>query len=509
MNFLLQDKARLARLSYAILAFLVAVISDLIFWNKAMGLGAFLVVVLYTVGFTVLAHYSNHAKNKWAMLLLIPIFILAFDQILYNNDLVKTAVPFFIFILVIVYSILLTIKNENKFVFYFKNIPVVKNVGVVFKHFSVIFRDLLSWTKGTEHNEKYKQIAIGLAVSLPIIFVFTMLFAGADKVFGDGLEKLVSFRMDLYLSVLWRVLRVVVYGFLVGAFFYTLIHDEHAITDKTSKVAKISTTVSAIVLTLVNILFAIFVFIQIKYLFGSHDFVISQKIVFAEYARSGFFQLAWVMVLSALLIMVFYRSSWHHGKNIFVSILKLLLIAQIFAIAVSVLKRMNLYQNEYGYTTLRLYVEWFIYFTSIIFAMLAVAIVKHFSFRKVFYTGLVCGVVAFTVVASINVDRIIARKNIQRFLTQNEILDLSYLMHILSIDAIPEFSLITNESLNSKFVVGRGQVNFFNGSEIDSSTNWFKNEMAKKKYELIEERTPWYTFNFGVRKVIRFLYNYH
>lgn len=379
MNFLLQDKARLTRLSYAVLAFLVAIISDLIFWNKAPGLGAFLVVIVYVAGFTALAHYTNHAKNKWALLLLVPIVILAFDQMLYNNDLVKGVVPFFIFVLVIVYSILLTVKNENKFVFYFKNIPIVKNVGIILKNFTIICRDLLSWTKGAEHNEKYKQIAIGLVVAMPIILVFTMLFAGADEVFGDGLEKLVSFKIDFNFDVLRRVLKIVVYGFLVGAFFYTLIHEEHALTNGQKNVKKISSTVSTVVLTLVNILFAIFVFIQIKYLFGSHDFVINQGIVFAEYARNGFFQLAWVMVFSVMLILVFYRSSWHHGKNIFNSILKLILIAQIFVIAASALKRMNLYQNEYGYTTLRLYVEWFIYFTSIVFTLLAVAIVKHYS----------------------------------------------------------------------------------------------------------------------------------
>ncbi len=508
MNFRLQDKARLTRLSYTILAFLVAITSDLIFWNKAIGVGAFLVVVLYTVGFTVLAHYFNHAKNKLAMLLLIPIFILAFDQMLYNNDLVKTVVPFFIFVLVIVYSILLTVKNENKFVFYFKNIPIVRNAGVIFKNFAVICRDLFGWTKGTEHNEKYKQIAIGLAVSLPIIFVFTILFAGADKIFGDGLEKLVSFKIGFDLAILWRILKVVVYSFLVGVFFYTLIHDEHAITDKACKVTKIPTMVSAIVLTLVNVLFAIFVFIQIKYLFGSHDFVIGQKIVFAEYARSGFFQLAWVMMLSALLIMVFYRSSWHHGKNIFVSILKLLLITQIFVIAASALKRMNLYQNEYGYTTLRLYVEWFIYFASIIFTLLAVAITKHFSFKKTFYAGLICGTVAFTLVASVNVDRMIAKKNIQRFLIQNKTLDLSYLIHVLSIDAIPEFNIITNESLGSELIVV-GNIDSANGSGIYNNVNWFRNEMAKKKYELIEKNESWYTFNYGARKALKFLYNYN
>ncbi|MDO8509585.1 MAG: DUF4173 domain-containing protein [bacterium] len=510
MNFISQNKVRFTRLLYVALAFFVAILSDLIFWDKPKGLGAFLVVAVYVVGFTMLAHYTKNIKNKWAMLLLVPVMILAFDQMLYNNDLVKM-LPFFIFLLAIAYSILLTVRNENKFVFYIKNIPMIRNLGVVFKNLISVSGDLLSWTKGTEHNEKYKQIAIGLAVSVPIIFIFTLLFAGADKVFGDALEKMISFKIDINFETIGRLVRIVVYGFLVGAFFYTLIGESHSLLDGQRKVRRISFTVARVVLSLVNILFAIFVFIQIKYLFGSHDFVIKQGIVFAEYARNGFFQLAWVMALAGLLIAVFYRSSWYHGKNIFVSILKLILIAQIFVIAVSALKRMNLYQNEYGYTTLRLYVEWFIYFASIMFALLAAAIFKHYSFKKVFYIGLVCGVTAFTIVASINVDGVIAKKNVQRYLVQNKSLDLPYLLNTLSTDAIPEIIIFKQNDFTSD----RVGIHYYPADQFPTMPNeyfrnlygnkWFKDELQRKKSEIITEREPWYTFNISAQRALNSL----
>lgn len=511
MNFITSDNSRFVRLAYVALAFLVAVLYDQLFWDKAHGLGAFLLVVFYVVGFTTLAYYTKYFKNRLALLLLIPILILAFDQMLYNNELVTGLVPFVIFVLLIIYSILLTLRNENKFIFYFKSIPVVRNVGIIFKNIATVFHDLLSWTGKEKHNEKYKQIAIGLVISIPVLLLFTLLFASADEVFGSGLEKLFSIKIDFDYLVAWRIIKIGIITFIFGAFFYSLISDSHVLKDNTKSVKKISETIATVMLILVNILFAIFVFIQIKYLFGSHDFVISQRIVFAEYARNGFFQLVWVMIFSALLILAFYRSTSHHGKNILVSILKLILIAQVFVIAVSALKRMNLYQAEYGYTTLRLYVEWFIYFICLMFTLLAIAIIKHYTFKNFFYAGLVGGLVAFTIVASINVDGIIAKRNVERYLVENKNLDFYYLIYQLSDDAVPEIIRL-NENINTAkitFVIKPEDVRLdsINKSNIFTVKNDYNLMIKDKRDKILNQITHWYSFNIGAQTALDSLNN--
>jgi hypothetical protein len=42
-------------------------------------------------------------------------------------------------------------------------------------------------------------------------------------------------------------------------------------------------------------------------LFGNADFVSKSGITFADYARNGFFELVWVLVLASLVILVVYR----------------------------------------------------------------------------------------------------------------------------------------------------------------------------------------------------------
>ncbi|KKQ39011.1 MAG: hypothetical protein US58_C0044G0004 [Candidatus Magasanikbacteria bacterium GW2011_GWA2_37_8] len=273
MNFITSDNSRFSRLFYVGLALLAAILFDqFVIQSHGWGVGVFLLIVFLGLGFTVLTKYMGHLKNRWALWLLVPIFILAFDLMLYNNDWVTYFLPLVIFILSVIFAVLVTVKNENKFVFYFKNIPVVKNVFVGIKNLGAVFGDLFSWSKKEEHNETYKQIAVGLALAVPILLIFILLFAGADKIFSQALERFFSWHLNL--ETFFRVFRIAIITFFASAFFYTLIGRENALKEGIKIYQKISFPVAAIVLSLVNILFAIFVFIQIKYLFGAHDFII-------------------------------------------------------------------------------------------------------------------------------------------------------------------------------------------------------------------------------------------
>lgn len=439
MNFIKANNFRFVRLAYVGLALLGAILFDqFVIQSHGWGLGVFLMIIFLAGGFAVLVKYTGHLKNRWALLLLAPIFILSFDLMLYNNFLVVYFLPLAIFILVIFFAVVLTVRNENKFVFYLKNIPAVKGIFVAIKNLAVVFRDLFSWGDKEKHNEKYKQIAIGLAVAVPILLLFTLLFAGADKVFSNGLEKIFSFNYNINFDIVAQIIRIIIITFFASAFFYTIISHENTLKDGVKIYKKISFTVASIVLSLVNILFAIFVFIQIKYLFGTHDFVIESGFTFAEYARSGFFQLVWVIALAGLMLILFYRGTVFHGSNLFLKLLKIFLILQVGIIAMSALKRMNIYQAEFGFTVLRLYVEWFIYFCLVILGLVAVSVGIGWEFRKFFYTSLVLGLGALCLVSSLNVDRMIARENVNRYLVSGKELDMGYLLFHLSADAVPE-----------------------------------------------------------------------
>jgi hypothetical protein len=120
------------------------------------------------------------------------------------------------------------------------------------------------------------------------------------------------------------------------------------------------------------------------------------------------------------------------------------LIVQVILIMVSAFKRLFLYEEAYGFTTLRLYSHAFIIFLAIIFILLLYKIYKDKRENAFAFRAFVSIVVFLTVMNILNPDVFIARRNIERFATTGN-LDIYYLSS-LSDDAVPETVKILNIS---------------------------------------------------------------
>ncbi len=498
MNFITSMQNRYHKLAYIGFAFIMAVLFDVLLWNQEFGLGFLVFVLVYLAGFIGLVMLTNQPYNKKAILLLAPILILSFDVVIYDNELATSLVPLSVAGLLAVFSVLFTLRNEFSNPFYFRNIPLVKRfIDLPFSKWSQIIRDLLFFTQN-DKNSRYKKIAFGFLVSVPVLIIFGALFSQADAVFAQWFKDLFSFSYNFPPSFGARAVRTVILGLYLASLFYVVFDQAHAISADLHSVKKFDPTIVATVLTLVNVLFLLFVFIQVRYLFGSSNFVLENGLTFAEYARAGFFQLTAVMVLSGCLLALLYRSFSAHGHDKLATILKILLIVQVEIIAISALRRMNLYQAEYGFTTLRLYVEWFIYFVMILFVVLAVCIARHTAFKKLFFGAAICGVIAFTVVGSINVDRMIAQKNIARFYEGKKI-DVKYLS-TLRADAVPLLVDLSNANPGLQHVEGEN-LSINNGEKKS-----FSSVLILKK-EFLEHHNTWNEFNVGVSQALQKLNN--
>jgi nitrogen fixation/metabolism regulation signal transduction histidine kinase len=117
-------------------------------------------------------------------------------------------------------------------------------------------------------------------------------------------------------------------------------------------------------------------------------------------------------------------------------ILSTVLVVQVILIMVSAFTRLSLYEEAYGFTTLRLYSHAFIILLVVIFCLLLYKIYKDkrentFAFRVFLSIILFLAGMNF-----LNPDAFIARRNIEQFATTGK-LDVYYLTH-LSSDAVPE-----------------------------------------------------------------------
>ncbi|MGH9197999.1 MAG: DUF4173 domain-containing protein, partial [Acidimicrobiia bacterium] len=154
----------------------------------------------------------------------------------------------------------------------------------------------------------------------------------------------------------------------------------------------------------------------------------------AEYARQGFFQLVAVAVLTLLVIAAVIRfGSRREDRHWLRGLLGMLCLLTI-VILFSASTRMNLYQEAYGFTRLRLLVDLANLWLGAIFCLLIVA---GISWRAAWLPRAVVlvSIVAVVGFGIYDPDARIAERNIERFRATGEI-DLAYLSG-LSTDALP------------------------------------------------------------------------
>lgn len=248
----------------------------------------------------------------------------------------------------------------------------------------------------------------GVLLAVPILAVFTLLFASADRAFGDLITRTFTFDLEFLPR---HAAAFALSAYLAAGLLCAMVSgiarylpDDEALRDiQTGGIE------AAIVFGAVDALFLAFVAVQFQYFFGGSGRIESvAELTYSEYARRGFFELCAVTVLTLLLQYFFHwlsRGGKPREKTVcrLLSVLMLLLVAVIM---VSALMRMQLYVEAYGLTQLRFYSTAFMVWIGFSLAWFAVTAlwgrVKRFTvgmvlsglvFVVAFYAMNPCGVI--------------------------------------------------------------------------------------------------------------------
>jgi hypothetical protein len=203
---------------------------------------------------------------------------------------------------------------------------------------------------------------------------------------------------------------------------------------------------AGIVLGSVDLLFAAFVVIQFTYFFGGRDTVAISGLTYSEYARSGFFELVTAAVLVLGMVLLAGRIT-HRATPMQETIFRTLAIIIVLltgVMLVSAWQRMALYEQEFGFTHLRIYTHVFMLWMGVLFAVYIVTLFWHRP--NLFSLGLVLVVIGNLVTLNlINPDHLIAQRNIDRY-HQGYDLDLGYFLTGFSSDIVPPMLTVYEET---------------------------------------------------------------
>jgi hypothetical protein len=313
-----------------------------------------------------------------------------------------------------------------------------------------------------------RRVGFSVGLTIVVLLVFGALLSSADVAFSTLLDDVVP---DFNVGSIFRWIFLAVLGALVAvAGTYTLSAPPVTTSLDTRGKSRLGLLEWAPASFALVLLFAGFVAVQFAVLFGGRRHVLSTAgLSYAEYARSGFWQLVAVTVLSIALLAALAR--WARRDQpldrLLLRILPGLLCALSVVIVASALSRMWTYQKVYSFTGERIFVMSFEILLGTVFVLIAAAGVR-WEGRWIPRTTVALGVLMLLGLAVLDPEGYAASRNAVRYQQTGKI-DAWYL-RALSADATPALTKLPDP--------------------VRACTlSWIADDLA--------EPDPWYGWNLG------------
>ncbi len=475
---------------FAILALVAGIIFDYLFFGKAIGISYPLFVAVFYCVFWVVSHKRVSFQIDFGWFLFIPILLLSAAFALHSNPVLLARNFVLIPLLLFVQTTLLvygyewsSVRCVGRFIGrllsrFFDNAPKV--------FLEVISLAKVAYRMAPEKRKTLKNILIGLIISAPLLLIVIALLAEADTVFQNviadifkSLEFIDSIPFAEHVGVI-GIITVLLFGYL-AVVLRAEVEGVPAPVERGT--GGWDTTIVVTVLVMVNAVYILFCGIQFTYLFGGEEVIRSiPDYTYAEYARRGFSELIVVTVINLSILLIGLRVTKNDGKlDRLVLMLRCLLVLCTVIMLYSAHLRLKLYEEAYGYTYARIFAHTFI---GLLFVLFMLTFYKfwrrEFPLLKAFA---IAALLAYTTLNYLNVDAVIARKNVDRYFTTGKI-DLDYLQE-LSYDAIPE---LTRLGAADSGDVDRKKVGAFlreKQAELRSENSWRSYNLSKAKAKRI------------------------
>lgn len=419
---------------------------DLLFYGKALGMSfpLFVLLVLAALfGLGRLADVSPKRRSLWLVVVLV--FLAGMVFVRANLFITVLNVGASLVLLGFVAHFYAAGAMERLGLLDYALVPLISVAQAVVRPVPLIAASVDFGQARERSSRNLFPVARGLLLAMPVLIVFTGLLASADVVFASYVRDIVNLQILADLPELfWR--SVIILGaawFLAGGLAYAL--SRANASDKESILRQVSRSITETVslgfveavtlLSSVDLLFLVFVWIQFAYLFGGRTNITVDGYTYAEYARRGFFELVAVSVLALGLILGLHwltRRETDRQEQAFNAVSSVM-IGLLLVMLASAFQRLRLYELAFGYTELRFYSHVFMVWLVIVFVWFLVTL---WGRPSRFAIGAFVAALGFLITLNaITPDAFIARQNLARYQATGK-LDTEYLTR-LSDDAVP------------------------------------------------------------------------
>lgn len=458
---------------FLFLCLLLGILGEEAFFRSEIGISYFLFIAAFYSVFMWRFRRFQFSHQRLGYLILCCIWVLSASYFINNNILFYSLNIMVIPGLVIFHLVLITSPknfhwNKPAFVAFMftRLIQSLKfNIG-----FASLFGKGLKQGVNEDKLLIWKKVGLGIAISLPILFVVLNLLISADSQFEQLLGGIPQWFQVINAERIIRLIIILIYTFAFFGFMQILFQKHLNVKTQTNlQPFQIDGIVTITVLVIINAVYLLFTLVQFKYFFSG---TLQADFTFAEYARKGFFELLFVTLINlsiTVIVLTFVNRATSFMRRATQIMLTILVLASSVMLS-SAFIRLSMYEDAYGFTFTRVLVHSFMIFLVVIFTYTLVKIwVEKLS---LFHFYFITSLLYYTSITIVDLDKIVVKENMNRYETSGKI-DVHYL-----------------NDLSYRGVLGLIEL-----YEKDKNIPELKTILLERKKEAIAESLPWQSYN--------------
>ena len=285
---------------------------------------------------------------------------------------------------------------------------------------------------------------LGCAGAAALLAVLVPSLASADALFGLATADLRAL-LDLHLT---EAAAKTVAAAVMTPFFFSLVYSlrhPRPLPQPAEKPRRgADGLIFALMLAAAAAVYLLFLAVQTAGIFGGADYLAAKGLSYAEWARSGFFQMVRVTALNlVLLLSAVHWSRREGGAWRAVRLLSAVLTAESLLLLLSAAVRMTLYVEAYGLSFKRLLTYWGMGMMALF--LLAARKVRRPDFRFC-RAAFPLALAGWLVLHCVPLDYLTAKDQVDRCLSgESATIDAAYLLYDLSYDALSQLERLDGD----------------------------------------------------------------
>ncbi|MCL2487435.1 MAG: DUF4173 domain-containing protein [Oscillospiraceae bacterium] len=259
-------------------------------------------------------------------------------------------------------------------------VDLIKTVlGRSFENFDAGFGAAASCSQSLPKSKKIGWALLGLLITVPLMAVIWTLLAQADDLFAGLTENVFGWLGQLFKQDFGTYFIRCVFSIPIALFFFGMLygtaHPKDKQTGEKEPYAGVSTVLLLSAGLPVCLLYLVFFISQAPYYISAFADLLPAGYTYAGYARQGFFQLCAVAGINlgiVMLIRLIGRWTRKGDRRPLVKPLRIytaVLCGFTLLLIATALRKMLMYIDIHGLTTLRVYTSWFMLLLALIFAV--------------------------------------------------------------------------------------------------------------------------------------------